>query len=182
MKKQRSKPTKPRNSHASFSRTELAAKLGVDVRTIDRRCGVLGVKPSKRLPGKAVTYKLTPEQLDQLQHRLDHGQLSQPPSDLKRAKLQEEIELLRLKNKKLREASSPNWLIAQILKDLADRIPAILETHLETYAVNGANREPAELRSLGKSTNDTIRAEVSEFLEVWSAKWDELATESRETA
>jgi hypothetical protein len=44
----------------------------------------------------------------------------------------------------------------------------------------GGEKEPAELRSLGKSTNDTIRAEVSEFLEVWSAKWDDLATESRE--
>jgi hypothetical protein len=110
-------------------------------------------------------------------HRLDHGQLSQPPSDLKRAKLQEEVELLRLKNKKLREASSPNWLIAQILKDLAETVPAILENHLETYAIQGANREPAELRALGKSTNDTIRAEVSEFLEVWSVKWDRLSSE-----
>jgi hypothetical protein len=182
MKKQRSKPTKPRNSHASFSRTELAAKLGVDVRTIDRRCGVLGVKPSKRLPGKAVTYRLTPEQLDQLQHRLDHAQLSQPPSDLKRAKLQEEIEHLRLKNRKIREASTPNWFLAKLLKAMADRIPSIVENRLETYAIQGANKEPAELRSLGKSTNDTIRAEVHSFLEVWSAKWDELASESRETA
>jgi hypothetical protein len=182
MKKQRSKPTKSKKSHASFSRTELAAKLGVDVRTIDRRCGVLGVKASKRLPGKAITYRLTPGQVDLLHRRLDHGQLSQPPSDLKRAKLAEEIELLRLKNKKLREENSPNWLIAQILKDLAETVPAILENHLETYAIQGANKEPAELRSLGKSTNDTIRAEVHSFLQAWSAKWDTLASESRETA
>jgi hypothetical protein len=89
---------------------------------------------------------------------------------------------LRLKNKKLREASTPNWLMAKLLKAMADRIPSIVENRLEPYAIQGANKEPAELRSLGKSTNDTIRAEVHSFLEVWSAKWDELATESRETA
>jgi hypothetical protein len=86
-------------------------------------------------PRQGVTYKLTPKQLDQLQHRLDHGQLSQPPSDLKRAKLQEEIEHLRLKNKKLREASTPNWFLAKLLKAMADRIPSIVENRLETYAI-----------------------------------------------
>jgi hypothetical protein len=141
MKKQRSKPTKPRNSHASFSRTELAAKLGVDVRTIDRRCGVLGVKPSKRLPGKAVTYRLTPEQLDQLQHRLDSrsaiaatvrpeagevagGNRTPPPQ----------------KPQTPGSESTPNWFLAKLLKAMADRIPSIVENRLETLC--GPGRGP----------------------------------------
>jgi hypothetical protein len=129
-------------------------------------------------------FRLTPEQVERLKQPLPRGafQNGLGSSDLRQEKLQEEVEHLRLKNRKLREASTPNWFLAKLLKAMADRIPSIVENRLEPYAIQGANKEPAELRSLGKSTNDTIRAEVSEFLEVWSAKWDELATESRETA
>ena len=165
MKKQRSKPTKSKKSHASFSRTELAAKLGVDVRTIDRRCGVLGVKPSKRLPGKAITYRLTPGQVDLLQHRLDHGQLSQPPSDLKRAKLAEEIELLRLKNKRLRHETTPNHVLAEILGGLASSTAGLIRQKLEIeFPVMCAGLEPAE-----------IRKHTAELVSVITARWDSEA-------
>jgi hypothetical protein len=129
-------------------------------------------------------FRLTPEQVERLKQPLPRGafQNGLGSSDLRQEKLQEEVEHLRLKNRKLREASTPNWFLAKLLKAMADRIPSIVENRLETYAVQGADREPAELRSLGKSTNDTIRADVHSFLEVWSAKWDDLATESRETA
>jgi len=177
MKKQRAKPAKKRNSHASFSRPELAQKLGVDVRTVDRRCSVLGVQADPRKAGHPITYTLTPGQLVQLHRRLDHGATSTPPSELKREKLQEEVENLRLRNKRAREASTPNWFFAELLQDAAQAVPAIIEAHFETYAVDGANKEPAELRSLGKSTNDKIRAEVFEFLGEWSAKWEALSVE-----
>jgi hypothetical protein len=180
MKKQSSKPTKTTESHASFSRVDLCKICSTDARTIDRRAQTLGISSQPRTgPTDPVMFRLTPDQVERLKQPLPRGafQNGLGSSDLRQEKLQEEVELLRLKNKKLREASSPNWLIAQFLKDAADRIPAIVETHLETYAIQGANREPAELRALGKSTNDTIRAEVSEFLEVWSAKWDELASD-----
>ena len=162
MKKQSSKPTKTTKSHASFSRTELAAKLGVDVRTIDRRCGVLGVKPSKRLPGKAVTYKLTPEQLDQLQHRLDHARPSQPPSDLRQSKLAEEIELLRLKNKKLRCETTSNHVLAEILGGLASSTAGLIRQKLEIEF-------PVMCAGLSE---DEIRKHTAELVAVIVSKWD----------
>jgi hypothetical protein len=185
MKKQSSKPTKTTKSHATFSRVDLCKICSTDARTIDRRAQTLGISSQPRTgPTDPVMFRLTPEQVERLKQPLPRGafQNGLGSSDLRQEKLQEEVEMLRLKNKKLREASSPNWLIAQILKDLAETVPAILENRLEPYAIQGANKEPAELRSLGKSTNDAIRAEVHSFLEVWSAKWDDLASESRETA
>ena len=172
MKKQRSKPTKSKKSHASFSRTELAAKLGVDVRTIDRRCGVLGVKPSKRLPGKAITYKLTPKQLDQLQHRLAHSQLSQPPSDLRQSKLAEEIELLRLKNKKLRHETTSNHVLAEILGGLASSTAGLIRQKLEIeFPVMCAGLSEDEIR---KHTAELVAVIVSKW-DGEAAKWEKYA-------
>jgi hypothetical protein len=173
MKKQRSKPTKSKKSHASFSRTELAAKLGVDVRTIDRRCGVLGVKPSKRLPGKAITYRLTPGQLDLLQNRLGHGQLSQPPSDLRQSKLAEEIELLRLKNKKLRHETTSNHVLAEILGGLASSTAGLIRQKLEIeFPVMCAGLSEDEIR---KHTAELVAVIVSKW-DGEAAKWAKYAT------
>jgi hypothetical protein len=191
MKKAKSKTTnlkaksaKPKKSHASFyDRNELSKVLGIDGRTVNRRCSRLGISPEPAKPNKPIRYRLTSAQFESLRKPLRrNSSFMGDGSDLRQSKLAEEIEHLRLKNRKLREASTPNWFLAKLLKAMADRIPSIVENRLETYAVQGADREPAELRSLGKSTNDTIRADVHSFLEVWSAKWDDLATESRETA
>ena len=180
MAKKRTKTTK---THATFSRVDLCKICSTDARTIDRRAQTLGISSQPRTgPTDPVMFRLTPAQVERLKQPLPRGafQNGLGSSDLRQEKLLEEVEHLRLKNRKLREASTPNWFFAKLLKAMADRIPSIVETHLEPYAVQGANKEPAELRSLGKSTNDTIRAEVSEFLEVWSVKWDALASESRE--
>jgi hypothetical protein len=172
------KRPKKRNSHASFSRHEIAQKLSCDVRTVTRRCASLGIKPKKRSnPKDPLTYRLTPGDFKRLETPLarGYGSGSQLPDGLKREKLQEEVENLRLRNKRAREASTPNWFFAELLKDAAEAVPGIIEAHFETYALDGASKEPAELRSLGKSTNDAIRAEVFEFLGKWSVKWEALS-------
>ena len=172
----KAKRPKKRNSHASFSRHEIAQKLGCDVRTVTRRCASLGIKPKKRgNPKDPLTYRMNLEDLKRLETPLarGYGSGSQLPGGLKQEKLQEEVENLRLKNKKLREASTPNRLFAKFLLDAANVIPGLVAAELEAYAIHGANKEPAELRAIGKSTNDDIRAQVFSFLGTWVPRFEQ---------
>ena len=172
------KRPKKQNRHASFSRHEIAQKLSCDVRTVTRRCASLGIKPNKRSnPKDPLTYRLTPGDFKRLETPLarGYGSGSQLPEGLKREKLLEEIENLRLKNKRAKEMHTPNKFFAQLLQDAAEAVPDIVEKHFETYAIQGASKEPAELRSLGKSTNDAIRAEVFTFLGEWAVRWEALS-------
>jgi hypothetical protein len=173
----KSKRPKTSKRHASFSRHEIAQKLEVDIRTVTRRCASLGIQPEKRSnPKDPITYRLTPGDLNRLETPLarGYGSGSQLPEGLKQAKLQEEVENLRLKNKKLRSESTSNRSFAEFLQDAANTIPDLVAERLEKYAIGGANREPAELRALGKSTNDDIRAGVFAFLGTWIPSFEQV--------
>jgi hypothetical protein len=123
-----------------------------------------------------VVFRLTQEQVEQLKQPLPRGafQNGLGSSDLRREKLQEEVENLRLKNKKLRSESTSNRSFAEFLQDAANTIPDLVAERLEKYAVDGANREPAELRTIGKSTNDDIRAGVFSFLGTWVPRFEQV--------
>lgn len=172
----KAKRPKKRNSHASFSRHEIAQKLGCDVRTVTRRCASLGIKPKKRgNPKDPLTYRMTLEDLKRLETPLarGYGSGSQLPEGLKQEKLQEEVENLRLRNKRLRAESTPNRLFAEFLLDAANVIPDLVAERLETYAVDGSGLEPAELRAIGRTANDDIRAQVFSFLGTWVPRFEQ---------
>ena len=171
MSKQPSRRTKKQNSEASFARSELCQEIGTDPRTITRRCAVLGIEPKRSGKGAtaAICYDLTPDQLEQLRRPLPRGAVvnGAGSSDLRQAKLKEEIEHLRLKNKRLRSESTPNRIVAMFLREAKDAIPDLIEARLNQYSVDAARKEPAEIRSIGRVANDAIRAELFQFFTKW---------------
>lgn len=176
MKKTKPKPAKTKKTHASFSRVELCKICSTDARTIDRRCQVMGISSEPRTgPTDPVMFKLTSKQVEQLKQPLPRGafQNGLGSTDLRRDKLAEEVEFLRLKNKKLREASTPNRLFAKFLQDASHTIPDLVAERLETYAIDGGNKEPAELRAIGRTANDDIRAGVFSFLGTWIPRFEQ---------
>ena len=170
MRKQPSKNQKNENARASFTRAELAKMHRTDARAIDRRCQALGIEELPRTSKtEAVAYMLTDGQIKRLGEPLPRGaaMYGLGSSDLRREKLAQEFEFLRLKNRKLRSESTPNTTTAEFLEVARKEVPDLIWRHLERYADAGGNREPAELRQLGKDTNDGIRSEIDEFLQRW---------------
>ena len=146
-----------------------------DARAIDRRCQALGIEELPRTgQTEAVSYMLTPSQVRQLGEPLPRGAVvnGAGSSDLRQAKLREEVEHLRLKNRKLRAESTPNRIVAMFLREAKDAIPDLIEARLDRYAVDAAGREPAEIRSIGRVANDEIRAGIDDFLKGWIPRFE----------
>ena len=171
MRKTSPKNRKNENVQATFTRSQLCRICSTDPRTVDRRCAVLGIKPKRSGKGAtaAICYDLTPDELEQLRRPLPRGAVvnGAGSSDLRQSKLWEEVEHLRLKNRKLRSESTPNRIVAEFLREAKDEVPDLIWRHLDKYADSGGNKEPAELRQLGKDTNDAIRSELFQFFTKW---------------
>ena len=171
MKKAKSKTTnpkaksaKPKKSHASFyDRNELSKVLGIDGRTVNRRCSRLGISPEPAKPNKPIQYRLTSAQFESLRKPLRrNSSFLGDGSDLRQSKLAEEIELLRLKNKKLRHETTSNHVLAEILGGLASSTAGLIRQKLEIEF-------PVMCAGLSE---DEIRKHTAELVAVIVSKWD----------
>lgn len=85
----------------------------------------------------------------------------------------------RLKNRKLRDESTPNRIVAEILGGLATFTAGLLTQKLEIEnPVQTAGLEPAEIRQINKKTNDEIRARFDSEFAKWQKYLDESITSS----
>lgn len=171
MSKRKKTLTQPRKRQASFTRAKLCEMLSTDPRTVTRRAAHLGIKPKRSGKGAtaAICYDLTPDQLEQLRRPLPRGHGSGAmDSDLKNQKLQEEVEHLRLKNRKLRDEATPNSLLSELFGGLASFTAGMLKQKLEIEnPVQTAGLEADEIREINKKFVDEIIARYDSE----SAKW-----------
>lgn len=164
----------------TYSANELAEKLGSHRETILSVLQSLGVKPATRKRRNAHVYPVPKSKMEEVKAALkarQGGGQSELPLDLKEAKLAEEVEHLKLKNRKLRDEATPNYILAKIFGSLATFTASYLTQKLEVEnPVQTAGLEPAEIREINKKTNDEIRARYdSEF-----AKWEKYVEEQTE--
>ena len=166
-----------------YTRNELAERIGCDVRTIKSILASLGYEPSGKRRG-ADLFALSKPHLDKVieavKSRAGGRRQSELPLDLKEAKLAEEVEHLKLKNRKLRDETTPNRIFAEILGGLCTFLAGYLTQKLEIEnPVQTAGLEPAEIRGINKKMNDEIRARFFSELEKWKVYLDEQAEESK---
>lgn len=145
----------------AYTASELAEKLGANSQTIRSVLETSGIDPLERTRRNAKLYPVSRKQMDEIRDKLKARQGGQQslPLDLKEAKLAEEVEHLKLKNRKLRDEATPNRIIAEILGGLSTFTAGLLTQKLEIeWPVQVAGMEPAEIRETSKKTNDEIRA------------------------
>ena len=130
----------------------------------------MGISPNPRQPGKRVTYSLSSDQLQALSKPLARGHGSgSTDSDLKQAKLEQEIEFLRLKNRKLRDEATPNRILSELFGGLATFTAGMLTQKLEIEnPVQCAGLTAAEIREINKKFVDEICARWDSE----AAKWE----------
>lgn len=145
----------------AYTASELAEKLGANSQTIRSVLETSGIDPLERTRRNAKLYPVSRKQMDEIRDKLKARQGGQQslPLDLKEAKLAEEVEHLKLKNRKLRDEATPNRIVAEILGGLSTFTAGLLTQKLEIeWPVQVAGMEPAEIRETSKKTNDEIRA------------------------
>lgn len=161
--------------------SNIATELGEDSARIRKLVKALGIRPSGKNAHNADLYRLSKASKAKLKaaskQASQGGGQSELPLDLKEAKLAEEVEHLKLKNRKLRDEATPNYILAKIFGSLATFTASYLTQKLEVEnPVQTAGLEPAEIREINKKTNDEIRARYdSEF-----AKWEKYVEEKTE--
>jgi hypothetical protein len=154
-----------------YTCNELAESIGCDVRTLKSIVTALGYVPSGKRRG-ADLYSLSAPHLakvkEAVKNRAGGSKQSELPLDLKEAKLAEEVEYLKLKNRKLRDEATPNRIMAEILSGLTTFVSSLLTQKLEKeWPVQVAGLEPGEIRPVAKKLNDEIRAKFYSELEKW---------------
>jgi len=176
MRKQPSRRTKKQNSRASFTRAQLCQEIGTDPRTIDRRAAHLGIEAKRSGKGAtaAICYDLTPDELEALSKPLPRGHGSGvADSDLKNQKLEQEIEFLRLKNRKLRDEATPNRILSELFGGLATFTAGMLTQKLEIEnPVQTAGLEADEIREINRKFKNEICARWDSEAAKW-AKYHE---------
>ena len=175
MSKRKKTATQPRKLQASFTRSQLCQEIGTDPRTITRRTKSLGIDPQDRKnPTDPITYRLTGTQLEALSKPLARGHGSGVmDSDLKQAKLEQEIEFLRLKNRKLRDEATPNRILSELFGGLATFTAGMLTQKLEIEnPVQTAGLEADEIRGINKKFKDEICARWDSEADRWAKYLD----------
>lgn len=164
-----------------YTLTNLADSLGVDRKRVQRVLEAMEIKPSSRRIRNAKAYHVPKAKLDEMKERLQQaGTQANLPLDLKEAKLAEEVEHLKLKNRKLRDEATPNRIVAEILGGLATFTAGLLTQKLEIeWPVQTAGLEPAEIREIARKVNDEIRARYDSEFEKWEKYLDESITISQ---
>lgn len=144
---------------------------------MNRRCSSLGIHPKPSGPNKPIQYRLTPAQLEALKKPLGKTSSSLGGSDLRQSKLAEEVEFLRLKNKRLRCETTSNRVVSQIIAELTSSTFALIRQKLEIeYPVQFAGLPEDEIRT-------HAHALVQEIASKWNseaAKWEQYAESSGE--
>jgi len=164
----------------AYTANELSNLLGADRRRIESVLTSLNIEPAKRRRRNAKLWHISKSAFEEVEAKLKATSWRAPqgelPLDLKEEKLKEEVEHLRLKNRKLRDEATPNRIVAEILGGLATFAAGLLTQKLEIEnPVQTAGLEPAEIREINKKFNDEIRARFdSEF-----AKWAKYLDEER---
>lgn len=165
----------------------IASEIGQDVARVRKVAKRLGITPTGKNAHNADLYRLSKADKAKLKSSCitatAGGGSSQPelPLDLKEQKLQEEVEHLRLKNSKLRDESTSNRVVAQIIGGLCSFLGTYLTQKLEIEnPVQTAGLEPAEIRGINKKMNDEIRARYAAELEKWKQYVDEQKDQNQE--
>lgn len=165
----------------AYTASELAEKLGANSQTIRSVLETSGIDPLERTRRNAKLYPVSRKQMDEIRDKLKARQGGQQslPLDLKEAKLAEEVEHLKLKNRKLRDEATPNRVVAEILGGLATFTAGLLTQKLEIeWPVQVAGMEPAEIREAARQVNDEIRARFDSEFKKWERYLDESSTSS----
>jgi len=163
--------------------SNIATELGEDSARLRKAVKFLSIQPTGKNAHNADLYRMSKAQKLELK-RFSKGAArgaseSQQELDLKDQKTKEEIEHLRLKNRKLRDESTPNRIVAEILGGLATFAAGLLTQKLEIEnPVQTAGLEPAEIRQINKKTNDEIRARFDSEFAKWQKYLDESITSS----
>ena len=165
----------------AYTASELAELLAANSQTVRSVLETSGIEPMERTRRNAKLYAVSRKQMEELRAKLKAriGGQKELPLDLKEEKLKEEVEHLRLKNRKLRDEATPNRIVAEILGGLATFTAGLLTQKLEIeYPVQCAGLEPADLRQIGKRLNDEIRARFDGEFE----KWERYLNESTQSS
>jgi hypothetical protein len=156
--------------------SNIATELGEDSARIRKLVQALGIRPTGKNAHNADLYRMSKAQKAKLRAASREAAQggSQQELDLKDQKTKEEIEHLRLKNRKLRDESTPNRVVAEILGGLCTFLASYLTQKLEIEnPVHTAGLEPAEIRGINKKLNDEIRARFTGELEKWKQYVDD---------
>ena len=169
----------------AYTANELSNLLGADRRRIESVLASLNIEPAKRRRRNAKLWHISKSAFEELESKLKATAWRAPqgelPLDLKEEKLKEEVEHLRLKNRKLRDEATPNRILAEIFGGLATFTASYLTQKLEIEnPVQTAGLEPAEIREINKKTNDEIRARYTTEFERWKKYREDQMEEANE--
>ncbi len=143
----------------------LAEFLGADRRTLRR--ALSGVRPVKR--GRLRLYPVSIAVLALATRR--QREQSGPLARLKAARLAKQVELLRLKLAGRQSELISRTTVEKMLRELHAATGELLRRKLETeYPLAAANREPAELRVLGKRFVDEICVGMQQTVQSWKSE------------
>lgn len=158
--------------------TELAAELGIDRARLKKHIVSGGYQVAGKNNHNANLYRLTASEKKAVKELLSADKRQSLPLDLKEEKLKEEVEKLRLQNRKLRGEATDNTVIAGIFGSLSGWINTYLRQKLENeIPISCAGLDPADIRIKTKPLVDEIRAALKQKWEQWESDVEKSKSE-----